>query len=239
MKTSLVYALSDSVGVLEINCEERHNALGADELEALDATLALVREDKNIRVLIVTGRGDKTFCAGAALEDLESGRLSPARFQAAMQQLADLPVPTIARVNGNVFGGGVELALSCDFRVGVRGARLRVPAAAVAKLGANTARRMLVAAEIFAADELLRVGFFDYLVDADGLDERTDELSLRLAALAPLAVRAMKELIIRVERQEANSGRAEELSRICQNSADLQEGLAAWREKRAPRFVGA
>lgn len=252
MKTSLVYALSGRVGVLEINREDRHNALGADELEALDATLALVREDKNIRVLIVTGRGDKTFCAGAALEDLESGRLSPARFQAAMQQLADLPVPTIARVNGSVFGGGVELALSCDFRVGVRGLRLRVPAAAlglcypaqgigrfVAKLGANTARRMLVAAETFAADELLRVGFFDYLVDADALDERTDELSQRLAALAPLAVRAMKELIIRVERQEANSGRAEELSRICHNSADLQEGLAARREKRAPRFVGA
>ena len=98
---------------------------------------------------------------------------------------------------------------------------------------------MLVAAETFAADELLRVGFFDYLVDADELDERTDELSVHLAALAPLAVRAMKELIIRVERQESHSDRAEELSRICQNSADLQEGLAAWREKRAPRFVGA
>lgn len=252
MNTSLVYAISDGVGVLEIDREDRHNALGADELEALEATLALVREDAAIRALIVTGRGDKTFCAGAALDDLESARLSPARFQAAVQQLADLPVPTIARVNGSVFGGGAELALSCDFRVGVRGARLRVPAAAfglcyppqgigrfVAKLGASTARRMLVAAETFDADELLRVGFFDYLVDADALDKRIGELSAQLAALAPLAVRAMKELVIQIERGGADSRRAEELSRICQNSADLREGLAARREKRRPHFVGA
>lgn len=252
MKTSLIYAISDRIGVLEIDREDRHNALGADELEALEATLALVREDEAIRALIVTGRGDKTFCAGAALDDLESARLSPARFQAAMQQLADLPVPTIARVNGSVFGGGAELALSCDFRVGVRGARLRVPAAAfglcyppqgigrfVAKLGASTARRMLVAAETFDADELLRVGFFDYLVDADALDKRIGELSAHLAALAPLAVRAMKELVIQIERGGVDRRRAEELSRICQNSADLHEGLAARREKRRPHFVGA
>jgi len=252
MKKTVIYQISDSVGELRIDREDRHNALGAEELDALESALDLVQEDREVRVLVVTGSGEKTFCAGAAIEDLNSGRITPTRFQAVMQRLADLPVPTIARLNGSVFGGGTELALSCDFRVGVSGTRLRVPAAAlglcyppegiarfVDKLGANTARRMLVASETFLADELFRVGFFDYLVDRDKLDERIEELALHIAGLAPLASRAMKELIIQIERGGLDKERAQELSQLCQDSDDLQEGFAAQREKRVARFVGS
>jgi enoyl-CoA hydratase/carnithine racemase len=245
------YELNDGVGTLTLNRPERHNALGGEELEGISAILDTVLEDDEIRVLVVTGAGEKTFCAGAALQDLNSGRITPDYFQSVMHRLAVLPIPTLARINGNVFGGGTELALSCDFRIGIRDGRLRVPAAAlglcypvagierfVQKLGANTARRMLLGSETLHAEELLRIGFLDYLVDREKLDERTEELALHIAGLAPLATRAMKEIILSAEGGEIDVQRASELARICDESDDLQEGFAAQKEKRSPHFAG-
>lgn len=251
MSETIQYELSDSVGTLTITRPARHNSLGGVELDAMERVLDVISEDPEIRVLVVTGAGEKTFCAGAAIEDLDSGRITPEGFQKVMHRIAVLPIPTIARVNGNVFGGGTELALSCDLRVGVEGTRLRVPAAAlglcyppagigrfVEKLGANTARRMLVASETFGAEELLRLGFYDHLVPVEKLDERVEELALHIAGLAPLAVKAMKELVQQAEGGAIDIARANELARICDESDDLQEGFAAQREKRAPRFEG-
>jgi enoyl-CoA hydratase/carnithine racemase len=251
MTSTIDYALKDSVGTLTIRRENKHNALGAEELDGIEDVIETVIADPEIRALVVTGEGEKTFCAGAALEDLNSGRITPTRFQAAMERLAAVPVPTIARINGSVFGGGTELALSCDFRIGVRGSRLRVPAAAlglcyppagirrfVERLGANVARRMLVASETLMADELFRIGFLDYLVDETELDDRIDELTMHLAGLAPLAVAAMKELVRDAERGIVDEAREGALAQRCAESADLSEGLAAQKEKRSPRFVG-
>ena len=150
-----------------------------------------------------------------------------------------------------MFGGATELALSCDFRIGIQGGRLRVPAAAIGlcypaagiarfveKLGANTARRMLLASETLHADELLRIGFLDYLVPPETLDERTEELALHISGLAPLSTRAMKELLLQAESGGIDAGRAAELARLCDESDDLQEGFAAQREKRSARFAG-
>ena len=228
MNDTIQYELSDSVGTLRICHEARHNALGAAELQGICDALDVVEQDAEIRVLVVTGSGEKTFCAGAAIEDLNSGRITPEQFQSVMHRLAVLPIPTIARVNGSVFGGGTELALSCDMRLGVEGARLRVPAAAlglcyppagivrfVEKLGANTARRMLVASETFDADELYRVGFFDHLVLPSQLDEKTEEMALHIAGLAPLATKAMKELVMQAEKGAIDIARAAELARLC------------------------
>lgn len=251
MSETIHYELNDSVGRLTIAYAARHNSLGAEELDAIERVLDLISEDPEIRVLVVTGEGEKTFCAGAAIEDLNTGRITPERFQQVMHRLAVLQIPTIARVNGSVFGGGTELALSCDLRIGVEDTRLRVPAAAlglcyppagisrfVEKLGANTARRMLVMSETFSAEELHRIGFYDHLVPAASLDERTEELALHVASLAPLAVKAMKELVQQAETSGIDISRAKELARVCEESDDLQEGFDAQREKRAPRFLG-
>lgn len=251
MDDGILYEVSGGVGTLVLNRPERHNALGGVELDAMLETLKAIEKDPEIRVLVVTGAGDKTFCSGAALEDLNAGKITPDYFQSVMHELAVLSVPTIARLNGNVFGGATELALSCDFRIGIEGGRLRVPAAAIGlcyppagiarfveKLGANTARRMLVASETMHADELLRIGFLDYLVPAEKLDERTEELALHIAGLAPLSTKAMKELIVQAERGTMDRARAQKLARLCDQSDDLQEGFAAQRERRSPRFAG-
>lgn len=251
MSETLSYTVRDSVGWLEIARPERHNALGAAELAQLHKLLDLVHSDDEIRVLVVTGAGEKTFCAGAALDDLNAGRMSPEQFQGAMNRIADVEIPTLARVNGNVFGGGTELALSCDFRIGVQGTRLRVPAAAfglcyppagiqrfVATLGASAARRMLIASETLDADELHRIGFYDYLVPPNALDDRVDELVMHLCGLAPLATKGMKALLKEAQAGEISAESAAHWVKLCEESDDLQEGFAAQQEKRGARFVG-
>jgi enoyl-CoA hydratase/carnithine racemase len=251
MTESILYSRSGHVGRITLNVPERHNSLGREELEALQDCLAEVEADAEVRSLIVTGAGEKTFCAGASLKQLGEGQLADDSFQDAANRLAQVAIPTICALNGNVFGGGVELALSCDFRVGIEGTRMRVPAAAlgicyplsginlfVERLGANVARRILVASEEFDADAMLAIGFLDHLVLRPQLESYVMAFAQRIAGLAPLSVRSMKTLL-----QQAASGgidpeEARALADLCLGSDDLQEGLAAQREKRQPRFSG-
>jgi len=251
MTDTVLFARNGHVARLVLNNPARHNSLGEAELSALQSRIDEVAADPDIRVLVVTGRGDKTFCAGAALNQLGSGQISGDLFQATTDKLAHLPVPTICALNGNVFGGGVELALSCDFRIGIEGTRLQVPAARIGlcyplsginrfveRLGVNLAKRILVAAEEFDAEAMLKIGFLDHLVPRAELETRTHELAESIAALAPLAVRAMKQILAQAAAGSIDMEIAQELSRRCATSDDLQEGFAAQREKRPPRFTG-
>ena len=131
MTETVLYSLEGHVGRLVLNNPERHNSLGREELEGIQKILSDISATDNIRVLIVTGAGSHTFCAGASLQELSGGQMSDDLFQVTAVQLADLAIPTVCALNGNVFGGGVELALSCDFRFGVEGSRMRVPATAM------------------------------------------------------------------------------------------------------------
>ncbi len=251
MTDTIVYSQKGHVGHLLLNNPERHNSLGQAELEAIQSTLAQVSEDKQVRVLVVTGAGDKTFCAGASLGELNSGQISGDTFQATTDQLAALEIPTICSINGNVFGGGVELALSCDFRIGIEGTRLRVPAAAIGlcypisgiqrfveRLGVNLAKRILVASETFSAEDMLDIGFLDHLVMPVQLSEKTDELAAHIAGLAPMSVRVMKHILAQAAAGSIDMAEAQSLAEQCNSSEDLQEGFAAQAEKRTPRFKG-
>lgn len=252
MCDTILYSQSGHVGRLTLNNPDQHNSLGMEEFSAIQAYLEQISKDDQVRVLIVTGAGSKTFCAGASLKQLGSGEIDGDSFQATTDQLASLAIPTICALNGNVFGGGVELALSCDFRIGVEGSRLRVPAAAIGlcyplsgiarfveRLGITMAKRILLAAEEFDAQAMLRIGFLDHLVELQQLEERTALLADNLAGLAPLAVQAMKEILQQAAAGGINMDSARELSRQCQESADLQEGFLAQREKRVPLFTGS
>lgn len=236
---------------ITLDRRERHNALEAGDLVALEGALDRCVDDREIRVLVLTGSGDQTFCSGASLHQMESGEVSGELFDTLTDRLASLPLPTVARLNGSVYGGGAELALCCDFRVGVRGTRLRVPAATlgvcyppgglcryVSRLGLGVASRILLAAEEMDADEMLRTGFLTHLVDRAELDDAVDALVERLAALAPLAVRGMKGIMLQIASGTLDRAEAERLVARCNDSDDLREGLRAWREERPPRFGG-
>lgn len=239
------------VARIVLNNPAKHNALGETELLALQEHFDSVAQDNQIRVLILTSHGDETFCAGAALDQLSAGKITPGLFQDTTDQLAVLRVPTICALNGNVYGGGVELALSCDFRIGLRGTRMRVPAAQIGlcyplsgirrfveRLGVSIAKRMLVTAEEFNAEEMLHIGFLDHLVEPGELELKTQELVDAITSLAPLAVQAMKHILQQAASGSIDARLAQALSRACAESEDLQEGFRAQKEKRVPHFQG-
>lgn len=251
MTDTILYQRNGHVAQLTLNNPDKHNSLGQEELEAIQGHLRAVEAEPEARVLVITGAGEKTFCAGASLKQLGAGKISGDCFQATTDMLASLPIPTIASLNGNVFGGGVELALSCDFRIGIEGSRMRVPAAAIGlcyplsginrfveRLGVNLAKRILVASEEFGAEAMLDIGFLDHLVSPSQREEATANLAEHIAGLAPMAVRTMKNILQQAAAGGIDMEQARELSDACLNSEDLQEGFAAQREKRKPSFRG-
>jgi enoyl-CoA hydratase/carnithine racemase len=251
MTDTVLFSQVGPVARITLNRPAKHNSLGEEELTALQACIDQITSATDTRVLVLTGAGEKTFCAGAALNQLGAGKISGELFQSTTDKLASLAIPTICALNGSVYGGGVELALSCDFRFGLEGTRMRVPAAQIGlcyplsginrfveRLGVNIAKRILVAAETFEAEELLQIGFIDHLVTRDELEARVADMADSIAGLAPLSVRAMKAILQQAAGSGINLPEAQALSRQCLESADLQEGFLAQREKRPPRFKG-
>ena len=230
---------------------ERHNALGATDVESFRAHIAAVNADVSIRVLVVTGSGDATFCSGASLDQIESGEMSGRIFETLTEDLASSRVPTICALNGSVYGGGTELALCCDFRIGVVGSRMSVPAAHlgicypasglkryVDALGPALTRRIMLAGEELDAEQMLDAGFLDRLVPAGELSASTEELAVHLAGLAPLAVQAMKRILRAHQLDNLDDAETRTLVARCEASEDLKEGLLARREGRPPNFHG-
>ena len=230
---------------------DRHNAIEASDVAQIKAFLEDVDKSRDVRVLVLTGAGETTFCSGASLSQMQSGEMSGAIFESMTDQLAELRVPTVCALNGNVYGGGAELALCCDFRVGVEGMRLSVPAARlgvcypvggltryIERLGLATANRILLAAEELEAGELLRVGFLSQCVARSNFTVAVSGLADRLADLAPLAVQGMKRILLDAARGSLDRAEAGRIIERCEQSSDFQEGLRAWREKRSPEFTG-
>lgn len=237
--------------VLTLNRPERHNAIGFAEMSALRRACDAIDAEPDLRVAILTGSGDKTFCAGASLQDVAEGDWSDNPFEALCDRLESLRVPVICALNGSVYGGGGELALACDFRIGVEGMRLMVPPARlgihypliglrryVERLGLGAAKRVLLACESFDAAELKAIGFLDHLVPSSELVARTDALASQIAELAPLSVQGMKRSLNEIARGTLDREAAQDRIARCWRSADHQEGLRAHAEKRRPAFEG-
>ena len=113
---------------LTLNSPATHNALTCAGMELFTRHLQTVGENPGVRVLVITGAGEKTFCAGVSLDQLKAGVVDADRFEKLASQLASLPIPKIAAMNGSAYGGGVEIGLCCDLRVGVRAMKVMVPA---------------------------------------------------------------------------------------------------------------
>jgi enoyl-CoA hydratase/carnithine racemase len=244
-------ATADTIATLTLNIPERHNALNGDNIDRVCELLARIEQDATIRVLIVTGSGSKTFCAGAALDQLGAGTIDGDHFASMTEQLAAMPIPTIAAFNGSAYGGGSEIGLACDFRIGVQGMRVFVPPARIGlcypvngiarfvqTLGLNTAKRLLLASEEFNAEQLLAIGYLTQLVEREQLVDTANELAQRMAGYAPLAVQAMKQICQQVAAASFDYKAANTLAQACNNSADLKEGLLAAKEKRKAVFTG-
>ena len=247
MSSTISFTEEQGVATLTFDNPARRNALGTAELDAIEGALGGLSAET--RVLVITSSDERIFCAGADLSQIREGTLSGDRFQSVTNQIAALPIPTVAVLTGNVFGGGAELALSCDFRLAREGIVLRIPAAAIGlcypvegierltrRLGPSLARRVLVAAETFTAEQMLSLRMIDSVHSSAALPDAAQEYAESLLALAPMAVTSMLEIIRQLEVGQLDRRHAESLAAACSDSEDVQEGIAAQREKRSPRF---
>lgn len=241
---------------IELNRPEHHNRLHVEDLLALQRHFAEVQARPALRCLVLSASG-KSFCSGFHLGSLgdtvEASQAGPQLFEQTVDALEALDVPTVCRLNGGVYGGAIDLALACDFRVGTEAMALRMPAARlglhyyasglrryITRLGLQQAKRLFLLAETLHGPELLALGFLDRLAAGGeaGLDAEVQRLTDALQAGAPLALRGMKTSLNEIARAEYHLSALNERIARCAASDDLQEGMAAVADKRTPRFQG-
>jgi len=243
--------IDNAIATITLNIPERHNSLDADNIDQFLQHLDSIDNNPDLRVLIITGSGDKTFCAGAALNQLGSGNFDGDKFSQISDQISALKIPSICAYNGSAYGGGTEIGVACDFRIGITLMRLFVPPARIGlcypvngieryvnTLGLATTKRLLLASEDFHGPELLSIGYLTHLVEKHELLATTQQLAERMAGYAPLALQAMKQVCNQVADGRYVREEAQLIAQACNSSEDLQEGFLAMAEKRPPLFKG-
>ncbi len=248
----------DKLAVLYINRPKALNALNNDTLLEIDNVIKEINEDPQVEVLIITGAGDKAFVAGAdiafmqnlsAIEGREFGALGQKVFRAI--ELMEKPV--IAAVNGFALGGGCELAMCCDFRIASTAAKFGQPEVGLGitpgfggtqrlprLVGSGMAKQLLYTADVIDANEALRVGLVNQVVEPEALMETVKKIAKKISAKGPVAVRLSKAA--------ANEGMQTDIDRamtieadvfgLCFATKDQKEGMTAFLEKRKAAFVG-
>ncbi|HVT70706.1 MAG TPA: enoyl-CoA hydratase [Trebonia sp.] len=256
----LLVEVSGHVATVTFNNPAKRNALSTEMRTALPGLLAALNADPEVRVVVLTGAGDKAFASGADISEFGAQRTSPEaraaydRRQGTMlSAIASLDKPVIAMIRGFCMGGGLLTALQADIRIASDDSQFGVPAArlglgyafsgvtALANLiGPAWTAEMLFSARRFSAAEALQMGLVNRVVPADGLREAVLDLAGRTAANAPLTVAAVKAAL----REAARPAEARDLARVealveaCYQSADYLEGQRAFAEKRPPIFTG-
>ncbi len=258
MTDTVLLKIEGPRATITLNDPAKHNRLDPAGLTKLRQALEKVEADSNVRVLVLTGAGEKTFCSGYDLGSIPSGKSArPSSeterdsFETVMDRLEGMRMPTLCALNGGVYGGATDMALACDFRLGVKGMRFFMPAARFGlhyypsgvrrytqKVSPSFAKRAFILSEDFSDEELLRVGYLDWLIDRAEFSAKVDEVAAKLAGLAPLSMRNMKRAIEQFAQAEPDIPKIRDGIRECQTSEDLREGLTALREKRTPAFKG-
>ncbi|MFK0160087.1 enoyl-CoA hydratase/isomerase family protein [Streptomyces sp. NPDC090493] len=250
--------LRDRIAVLTLDRPERLNAVGSETVDLLTRALDDVRDNDDVRALVVAGAG-RAFSAGADLGEIESFT-SPGQFRAfvgrlteAYALLEDFPKPSVAAVHGFAFGGGLELALACDLRVAERGTRLGLPEMKLGVLpGAGgtqrlprlvppaVARQMILTGEPIDAERAWQLGLVNELAEPGGALAAAEKLAGTLTAGAPLALAAGKRLVGHGAGMDLETAIAYERETVsvlfC--TEDRAEGLRAFRERRPGEFRG-
>jgi enoyl-CoA hydratase len=240
---------------IRLNRPKHLNRLQPDDLDALIKLFDRIEADPAIRVLVLTGTG-RAFSAGYDLGSVAARATSApeqpsagSAFEVVANRLEDLGIPTICRLNGGVYGGSTDLALACDFRIGVDSGEMFMPAARlglhyyrsgivryVSRLGVDNAKRLFLTAQKINAPEMLRIGYLTAMVPAEALDHEVDKLAGVLAGNAPVAMRGMKRAINEFARGGLDEEAADRRARDSMRGAEIKEGIKAFAEKRPPKF---
>jgi enoyl-CoA hydratase len=254
----LLYEKRDRIGLITFNRPQVLNALNRRMMEELSHVLTVAREDRDVRVLILTGAGEKSFIAGADVSELATqtpvgGKEMSLFGQGVLHQLETMGKPSIAAINGFALGGGCELALACSIRLASRTAKLGQPevklgiitgyggSQRLARLcGKGVAHELCLTGELISADEALRIGLVNHVYEPAELLPAAEKMATQMAANAPLAVEFEMEAIGRGMEMPQEEGLHLEatLFGLCAATEDMREGTRAFLEKRPARFQG-
>lgn len=240
--------IDGAVATITLRRPQQANRLEPDDLAAICDHVAQVNGLRAVSVLRLQASG-KTFCSGYDIARIGGAR--PTAFEDMVNAVEDARPVTLALLQGGVYGGATDLALACDFRLGSTATEMFMPAARlglhfyrrgleryVSRLGLDQAKRLFLSAEQIDAQEMKAIGFLTQLVAPEALHDAADRLTATLSAMAPLAVTGMKKHLNRIARGALDAAELQrDIERTAQ-SRDLQEGRAAWVEKRVPRFRG-
>ena len=248
----------DGVAVLTVNRPDALNAFDVDTLTELRDGLRQLADDVDVRVVVLTGAGDRAFAAGADIKymsglDVERAKEWGALGHEVGNLLETVPKPTIAVVNGFALGGGCEIALACDFRIASSTAKLGQPEVNLGLIpgwggtqrlarvvGVGLAKELVLTGRVVDAEEALHIGLVNAVHDPAELMEKALEVATALAAKAPLALAAAKEAVNRALAGDHGDNLEREADYFGElfSSEDAREGMTAFVEKREARFTG-
>jgi len=255
---NILYETEDNVAVIRFNRPKALNAINPDVLAEVGQALDQVEADPNLKVLVLTGAGEKAFVAGADIAHMANftplqGRHFSLQGQALLFRLEALPIPVIACVNGFALGGGIELAMACDFIYASENAKFGQPEINLGIIpgfggtqrlprlvGKAMAKELCMTGAIIAAAEAKEIGIVNKVFPADKLWEETMKTARLIASKGRVSLRAVKNSIDRGYDVDLHLGNAIEADAfaLCMASPDGKEGLTAFLEKRKPEFKG-
>ena len=255
---NLLYEKKDQIGYITFNRPKLLNALNRKTMEELGDLLSVARDDAEVRALILTGAGEKAFIAGADINELAQrtaidGKEFSLFGQGVLHMLETMGKPSIAAINGYALGGGCELALACTIRLASRTAKLGQPEVKLGILpgyggsqrlarlcGKGVAHELVLAGEMISAEEALRIGLVNRVVEPAELIPAAEALAKKIIANAPLAVKFAMEAIEHGMEMPQEEGLFLEatLFGLCCATDDMREGTRAFLEKRPAQFKG-
>jgi enoyl-CoA hydratase len=256
----ILQSVTDGVGVITFNNPHKRNAMSLDMWEGLGQALIELRDDADVRVVILTGAGDKAFMSGADISQFEKTRHNAqaseeySKKSAAQRALlADFSKPIIACIRGFCLGGGMQVAMAADIRIASDNSQFGIPAAKlgiaygydglkhlVSLVGPSWARLLMYTGMRIDSAEAQRIGLVDRVVADAELWNATTEIARTISGNAPLAIKAAKITIAQVLKDESqrDMDAIKAIGTACMDSEDFREGRQAFMEKRKPKFRG-
>ena len=255
---NIIFEEKEGVGLIMLNRPQARNALNSALLEELGHVLDAVEKSETIKVLVITGVGEKAFAAGADISEMATmpaieGRMFSAKGMKSISKLSTIPKPTIAAVNGFALGGGCEVVLACDIRIASTKAKFGQPEVNLGVtpgfggsqrlpriVGEGIAKELLFTGDMIGANRAYEIGLVNRVVEPEALLDTAWEMARKIASKGQVAVRLTK--------QGVNAGLNMDLERGLQyetelfglsfSTADQKEGMAAFLEKRPAIFTG-
>src|SRR5256714_8943746 len=256
----ILQSVSEAAGLITLNNPAKRNAMSLDMWEGLGDALVELRDDPDVRVVIMVGAGDKAFVSGADISQFEKTRHNAEaseqyskRSAAQRALLADYPKPTIACIRGFCLGGGMQVAMLADIRMAAENSQFGIPAAKlgiaygydglkhlVSLVGPSWARLLMYTGMRIDSAEAVRIGLVDRVVPDTELWSATFDIARTISGNAPLAIQAAKITIAQVlkDPDKRDMDAIRRIGIACMDSEDFREGRRAFMEKRKPRFRG-